>query len=221
MTIDRSERLRRRPQLSEEVAGRVRHWIMTGEVHPGDFIRLDETAAALGVSVTPVREAMIQLRGEGMVDLVPHRGYVVSPLDRGDVEDIFWLQGQIAVQLVRRAVKRMSDADIDALADINDGLRAAIADSDTQRIEHLEFEFHRTLNLAAKSTKLAWFLFGAARYTPGSVYAADPEWRAFAVVNHDELIDALRRRDATTTARLTRTQFADGAARLIEHLNFS
>ena len=50
-------RLAQRPQLSEEVADHVRTRIMSGEVRPGDFIRLDETAAALGVSVTPVREA--------------------------------------------------------------------------------------------------------------------------------------------------------------------
>lgn len=52
----------RRPQLSEEVAGRLRAAIMTGDLRPGEYIRMDETAAQLGVSVTPVREALLTLR---------------------------------------------------------------------------------------------------------------------------------------------------------------
>ena len=50
---------------------------------------LIHTAAALGVSITPVREALRTLRGEGMVLLEPHRGHVVAPLSRRDIEDIF------------------------------------------------------------------------------------------------------------------------------------
>ena len=88
----RSRRLLRRAQLSDEVAGHLRASIMSGMLRPGTFIRLDETAAQLGVSVTPVREALLKLRGEGMVQLEPHRGHVVLPLTRQEIEDIFWLQ---------------------------------------------------------------------------------------------------------------------------------
>ena len=63
----RPRRAVRREQLSDEVAARLRTDIMTGTLRPGTFIRLDETAAALGVSITPVREALRTLRGEGMV----------------------------------------------------------------------------------------------------------------------------------------------------------
>lgn len=70
----RPRRAVRREQLSDEVAARLRADIMTGVLRPGTFIRLDETAAALGVSITPVREALRTLRGEGMVALEPHRG---------------------------------------------------------------------------------------------------------------------------------------------------
>src|SRR5437588_415442 len=81
----------RRAQLSDEVAGHLRAAIMSGALRPGTFIRLDETAAKLGVSVTPVREALLKLRGEGMVRLEPHRGHVVLPLSRQDGDDIFWV----------------------------------------------------------------------------------------------------------------------------------
>ena len=63
----------RREQLSDEVAARLRTDIMTGTLRPGTFIRLDETAAALGVSITPVREAIAQLSVEGLIDIAPNR----------------------------------------------------------------------------------------------------------------------------------------------------
>ena len=58
----------------DEVAALLRVEIMTGALHPDAFVRLDETAARLGVSITPIREALRTLRGEGMVELEPHRG---------------------------------------------------------------------------------------------------------------------------------------------------
>ena len=116
--------LRRRPQLSEDVANHVRNLIMSGSVRPGEFVRLDETAADLGVSVTPVREALVALRGEGMVELVPHRGYLVSPLSRQDIEDIFWLQGQIAVKLALRAMDSITADQLAELTELNADLRA-------------------------------------------------------------------------------------------------
>ena len=64
----------RRPQLSEEIAAYLREAVMSGQLRPGEFIRLDSVAQQLGTSVTPVREALVLLRGEGMVRLIPRRG---------------------------------------------------------------------------------------------------------------------------------------------------
>lgn len=210
--------LRRRPQLSDQVAGHVRGWIMSGQVRPGEFIRLDETAAELGVSVTPVREALLTLRGEGLVELVPHRGYVVSPLSREDVVDIFWLQGRLAVELAQRAAGRIRPAVVDELERINEALRDAVAEHRADSIADREYEFHRLVNLTAGSNKLAWFLHNAIRYTPHLLYAADPEWGALAVDSHERLIKALRDGDLEQVAEHTRIQFTDGARRLLAHL---
>jgi len=65
-----------RPQLADEVATALRERIMSGDLRPGARIRLEEVAAQLGVSITPVREALLTLRGEDMVELQPRRGYV-------------------------------------------------------------------------------------------------------------------------------------------------
>lgn len=211
----------RRAQLSDEVAGHLRAAIMTGSLRPGTFVRLDETAAELGVSITPVREALLKLSGEGMVQLEPHRGHVVVPLSRTDIEDIFWLQSTIARELVRTTAANITDADIDALGALTDTLAAAVAARDQEAIVSAEFAFHRALNLPADRVKLAWFLLHAARYMPPLVYAGDPEWGAAAVENHRRLIDALRARDTAAVAELTEWQFTDGARRLTAILESS
>src|SRR5688572_526970 len=109
----------RREQLSDEVAARLRGEIMTVALRPGTVIRLDETAAQLGVSITPVREALRTLRGEGMVELEPHRGHRVIPLSRTDIEDIFWLQSTIAQELAATTARRITDDQIEELCQLN------------------------------------------------------------------------------------------------------
>ncbi|WP_207546097.1 GntR family transcriptional regulator [Mycobacterium intracellulare] len=212
----RSRRPLRRAQLSDEVAGHLRASIMSGTLRPGTFIRLDETAAQLGVSVTPVREALLKLRGEGMVQLEPHRGHVVLPLTRQDIEDIFWLQASIAKELAAAATDHITDAEIDELDRINNSLAAAVGSGDAETIAGIEFAFHRVFNQASGRIKLAWFLLNAARYMPVLVYAADPHWGKAAVDNHRKLIAALRHRDTAAVIEHTVWQFTDAAARLTE-----
>jgi len=165
-----------------------------------------------------VREALRTLRGEGMVQLEPHRGHVVVPLSRGDIEDIFWLQAIIAKELAVTAASRITDAEIEELEPLIDGLAAAVEHRDPEEVAAAEFAFHRAFNQVAGRIKLAWFLLHVARYLAPSIYAADAQWGTAAVASHRGLIAALRRRDVDTVVRLTTGQFTDGAQRLIARL---
>lgn len=210
--------LRRRPQLSEEVAAHIRSQIMSGTLRPGTFVRMDETAAELGVSATPVREALVSLRGEGLVEQVPNRGYRVGELCREDIDDIFWLQGTIASKLARRAARVITSAQVEHLTELNARLRDQVARADAEAVESCEFEFHRFINKIAGGSKLAWFLFGAIRYTPARLYASDPTWGEESVRSHEALIAAFGRADLDAVGEQMRRQFVDGAERLIAHL---
>lgn len=211
-------RLTQRPQLSEEVADHVRTRIMSGQVRPGDFVRLDETAASLGVSVTPVREALLTLRGEGLVDLVPRRGYLVSPMSRQDIEDIFWLQTVLSKRIIDRAVTRYDTATVEAHAHLIDEFEIADRVGDAAGIVRTQFAIHRTINLASRSDKLSRFLSNAARYLPYSLYAEDPEWRAAALQDNRRMLEALRVGDAVAAHAVVDAEYSAGARLLIGHL---
>ena len=81
----------------------MRELILSGKVKTGEFLRLEPIAEALGVSNTPVREGLLSLRAEGLVVLVPRRGFTAGSFTRQDVEDIFWAQATIGSELAARA----------------------------------------------------------------------------------------------------------------------
>jgi DNA-binding GntR family transcriptional regulator len=208
-----------RQRLSEEVAAHLREAIMSGELRPGQFIRLEEVAEALGVSITPVREALLTLSGEDMVQLEARRGYVVAPLSRQDVDDLFRLQADLAGELAVRATAMITDDELDDLGEVQHTLIKAVRAGRADEIERLELEFHRIINTAAAARKLSWFLRAATHYTPARFYAEDHGWRSAMLDDHRSLIDALTRRDPAAVRTRMGRHFIDGAERLIHHLD--
>lgn len=211
-------RMARRPQLSEEIADLVGNQIMAGDLRPGTFIRLDETATTLGVSVTPVREALLTLKGEGLVDLVPRRGYSVSPLSKQDIEDIFWIQLTLARRLISRAFENFDDSDRAELNRLVGDFAEAAAAGHSAHVVQTQHRIYRMVNLAANSDKLVRILATVSRYIPVHVYAADPDWCAAQTVLNRDLAAAATENDSEKGLHSFEAQFTDACARLIEHL---
>jgi DNA-binding GntR family transcriptional regulator len=201
-------RLLPRPQLVDEVADHLRAAIMSGALAAGTAILQDDTAAHLGVSTTPVREALLTLRAEGLLAQGTNRLHVVLPVERCDIEDIFWLQATIAERVAAMAAQRITAAEIKTLDWINIALSEAVSAQDVDAIAAADFDFHRTFIACAGRMKLSWFLFHVARYIPPVLYAADPEWGDAAVDNNHRLIAALRRRDTDGVVAETAQWFA-------------
>ncbi|OZV81511.1 GntR family transcriptional regulator [Micromonospora echinospora] len=207
------------PQLSETVASLLRDRIMSGQLRPGERIRLEEVAQETGLSITPVREALLMLRAEDMVELQPRRGHVVAPLSRQDIMDMFGLQGDVAGELAARVAVTITPDQLDDLRQQHERLRRAAQARQISRVEQLEFEFHRSINRLADARKLSWLLRTATRYTPSRFYAANPEWRAGMVADHEALLSALEARDPVAVRPVMARHFTDGAERLIKHLD--
>ena len=212
------DRVDKRPQLPEEVATYVRGLIVSGAVRPGDFLRMEPIASVVGVSNTPVREGLLALRSEGFVRLVPRRGFVVAPFTQQDVHDLFWVQAQLAGELAGRAARNITPEQIARLESIMEQHVKALADSDEERIADLGHFFHREINLAADSRRLALLLGSVVKQLPNR-FCATIEGRVAATqVEHPSLLDALRKHDARKARPLMERHIAQGAVHLIDFL---
>jgi len=183
-----------RAQLGDEVASYLRDLIMSGQLS-GEYVRLERVAETLGVSVTPVREALLSLRAEGFVRLEPRRGFLVLPLTGDDVTDLFLAQSQLAGELAARAAIRSDEEVLERLHRSQESLRAAAREGDLARIEEENYLFHREINLAADAPKLTWLLGVVVRYAPRRFYPTIEGWPAASVRDHDSILDAITRKD--------------------------
>lgn len=207
-----------RQALSEEVASYVRALIMSGELREGDFVRLDRIATEMDISVTPVREGLLLLRGEGFVVLEPRRGFMVAPLSPEDVADLFFVQACIAGELAARAAQALTDADLEHLDSVQQALSAAVARGDSDAVVHLNHQLHRAVNRAATSPKLTWFLNLAVRYVPSRFFASIEGWDDAAAHDHAALIRALRAHDADAARSAMEDHIRHAGELLVSHL---
>ncbi|RHW23795.1 GntR family transcriptional regulator [Nocardioides immobilis] len=220
MTQDRiaAARSRKRTQLPEEVATYVRELIISGAVRPGDFLRMEPIAEAVGVSNTPVREGLLALKSEGFVRLEPRRGFVVAPFTQQDIRDLFWAQAQLGAELAARAAVNITPEQLKALDENLKEYDAAIASGDEEAIAEIGHQFHRQVNLAANSHRLALLQGAVVKHLPNRFYATIEGQVAGASHDHPLLLEALRKGHTKKARSLMEVHILEGADHLIESL---
>jgi DNA-binding GntR family transcriptional regulator len=207
-----------RTQLSDDVARLIRTRIFDGIYAAESYVRLDQLAAELGISVTPVREALFALRAEGLIAQQPHRGFVVLPVTGRDVTDVANVQGYVGGELAARAAVNITDDQLRELKQIQAELEEAYAGADNERTVRLNHEFHRAINVAADSPKLAQLMSQITRYAPESVFPAIEGWPEQSMKDHRRILSALKKQDGELARAAMSQPLAAGAVPLIEHL---
>ncbi len=139
-----------RPLRREQAERRLRAAIVRGDLKPGERLREDELAAWLGVSRTPVREALTRLAAFGLVDLDANRGARVAPLDPDEMLDLVQVSQALIVLLRQLVARRATAEDLAELRALQESRLAHIAARDDLAAEADLFEFHdRLLRIAA------------------------------------------------------------------------
>jgi DNA-binding GntR family transcriptional regulator len=192
---------------------------MSGQLRPGDFIRPEKLAEELELSATPVREALMALRGEGFVLLRPRRGFVVAPLSPEDILDLFAAQALLAGELASQAATHLDEAGLGELGAIDDALNQAATAGDADEVERLNHAFHRVVNLAAGAPKLAWMLSLAARFAPRRFFATIAGWTEASADDHAAILEALRKRDPEAARAAMRSHIEKAGRLLAEHFD--
>lgn len=207
-----------RPQLAEDVAAVVRRRIFDGTYAAGSYVRLEQLAAELGISVTPVREALFELKAEGLLDQQPRRGFVIRPVTGRDITDVADVQAFIGGELAARAADAITDAALADLTAVQANLEEAYAAGDGERAVRLNHEFHRAINVAANSPKLAQLMSQITRYAPEAVFPTVEGWPENSNRHHRRVLAALAAHDQEQARAAMAEHLTAGAAPLIDHL---
>lgn len=204
-------------QLSGSVATHLREQIISGKLRPGEFLRIDAIADEMGISTTPVREGLLLLQSESFVRLLPRRGFVVNSFGKEDLRDIFWAQAVVGAELAARAALKMSKEDLKKLQELDHAHDEAFNAGD-ERHEQLGYEFHRFINLAAGSPRLALLLGRLSSQLPIRFYASIEGQVTDTLKYHPIILDAMRMKDAEAVRSMMYRHIMSGAEHLIESL---
>lgn len=194
-----------RPSLHDEVTNRVRDMIVDGRLTPGVRIAELELAGQLGISRTPLREALKVLASEGLVELLPQRGAVVKVFTRQDAQDMLAVIGVLEEFAGRRACAA-SDAEIEAILEMHEQMREHYRRGERQDYFRLNQEIHDAIVRAANNPTLA-MTHGILRKRMRRIrYIGNgsPENWSAAMREHDLFIEALKARDGERLGRLMR-----------------
>lgn len=209
-----------RPNLKAAVALHIRELIFSGQLRPGSKVDQDELARQLGVSKLPVREALITLESEALVHNFPRRGAFVAPLDRTDVRDHYNIFGMVSGLAAERAATALTDEQVDELGELQQRLEASTSPEEQER---LNFTFHRLINRAGSGERLRSVLLLLGQSLPTRFFLNFPGWSEIAHPDHQDILEALRRRDPDAARRAVEHHLrdsADYAVRILEDRGF-
>jgi DNA-binding GntR family transcriptional regulator len=201
------------------VAAELRRRILLGEFAPGRRLKIDELASLCDVSHMPIREALRELEGEGVLEVFPHRGAVVRGVDRRFVRNFYDVRSALEGMLTERCAEAI---DREALA----ALRAAEADveaaagGDAAALVAANRRFHDIINTAADNPEALRML------AQGRVLADALRLRfgygngriAVIVAEHRSLVRAIERRDAARAGEIARRHCARARDDLLKRL---
>lgn len=195
-----------RSSLHDEVVTRLRDMIIEGRLAAGTRIHELKLCEALGVSRTPLREALKVLASEGLIELTPSRGATVRRLTPADVLDMLRVLGALEALAGELACAAASDSEIDEVRDLHAAMMRKYAKHDRLEYFKLNQRIHSTIVRLAKNRTLESLhdslqaRIKRIRFIGNEV---EGQWRD-AVAEHEEMIDALGSRDGARLARVLR-----------------
>ncbi len=193
---------------NDAVYKKLRQDIIKGRLFPGQRLVMAELAKGFGVSETPVREAIRRLESEGLVAFTPHSGAVVADIDEAALVEIYLIRTELEALAARLAAAHITERDLEQIERKNGDIRRAIDDGRLDLVGPLNKEFHLKIYRSApypRLYKMIADLWDAFERWPG-VFTYVPERAASSVIEHREIIEALRQGDADRAVGLIKDQ---------------
>jgi DNA-binding GntR family transcriptional regulator len=128
--------------LREQVYEYLRDEMNRGDLQPGAFLDLNAIAERLGISRTPLREALLQLETQGFVTVLPRRGFRLNPLTLDDIRHYYEIIGALEAATLRDHGAALTAKDVARMRKLNVGMAEAVANNDFDKYYELNLAFH-------------------------------------------------------------------------------
>jgi len=199
--------------LKDQVYEYMREQMHRGELKPGSVIDLEETSKKLGVSKTPLRDALLQLETEGFVSILPRRKVVVNVLTIQDIKNFYEIIGALESTALLLAFDKLTERDIEYMETLNEEMKKAIDNDDFDLYYAINLKYHNIFlnscgneNLIKIVNNLKKRLYDFPRQK-GFV----KEWEQTSIGEHGKLVNLIRegkRKDAEAFVRDIHWSFA-------------
>lgn len=208
----------RRQSLSDQVYDLLFQRIASGELRPGAQLVLSEVAEEMGVSQTPVRDALQQLVARGLVEKRGNQGWAVVRPTPTDIREIFEIREALEGMAARLMAERGSREDIAELRRIMEDLRRAAGSGDFREYCRRDIEFHSHLVRGSGNARLAngdsydaLVVLSFAELRPYSEGGVDAPWETATTETHPDVVRAIEARDPDAAEREAREHLRKAA----------
>jgi DNA-binding GntR family transcriptional regulator len=184
--------------LKEQVYDYLREQMERGEIRPGAVINMEDTSKELGVSKTPLRDALLQLESENFVSILPRRGVIVNVLTLEDIKSYYEILGALESAALLSCFPKIKENDIKKLKTLNDKMSKAIANDDFNSYYQNNLRFHNVfLDLCGND-----FLIKMVNNLKRKLYDFPrqqgfvKEWEEESIQEHQKLVDLIEKGDS-------------------------
>jgi len=182
--------------LRDVVFNTLRQAILKGELAPGERLMEIQLAERLGVSRTPIREAIRKLELEGLVLMIPRKGAEVAKISEKSLRDVLEVRRSLEDLAIELACQRMDEEDIKELEEAQDVFAQAIASGDAMAIAESDEHYHDVIYRGTYNDRLVQILYNLREqmYRYRLEYIKDADKRQILLLEHDKILKAIKNR---------------------------
>jgi DNA-binding GntR family transcriptional regulator len=198
----------------------IRTAIVEGRIGPGERLKEEEIARDLGLSRTPVREALLLLQGEGLVESSPNRGATVRSFGADEIDEMYQLRAVLEGYAARRAASRIRPEELRRLDDSSERFGRLCEDGEIVDLMRENLVFHTTVLEAARSPRLADVLRSVIEIplVYRSFFWYSPEQRYASLRSHTQLARALATHDEERSELIMKEHVFEARDHLVQYV---
>ena len=183
--------------LRDVVFNTLRQAILKGELEPGERLMEIQLAERLGVSRTPIREAIRKLELEGLVLMIPRKGAEVAEISETSLREVLEVRRSLEELAIELACQRITPEELTALEEAENRFARAVEDGEVMAIAESDENYHELIYQATANDRLVQILNNLREqmYRYRLEYIKDEDRRQILVVEHEHILRAVRRRD--------------------------